>query len=163
MHARHILAWRGINVYGDLVKILTFMNLVHFFFHNNFSLLITDSKVELQKSLQWPYIYLCLASHHYLLYFVRWVHWCQEWRISAEQRFNTVNGELVSCLGRKNRASQLNQRYSDVYGWAVNFSREWQPWRTQDDTLGQVRKIWAVWLLHLPPCSPSLPPPSLCE
>ncbi len=64
------------------------------------------------------------------------------WRISAEQLFNTVNGELVSCLGRKNRASQLNQRYSDVYHSAVNFSRGWQPWRTQDDTLGQVRKIW---------------------
>jgi hypothetical protein len=29
------------------------MNLVHFFFHNNFSLLITDLKVELQKSLKW--------------------------------------------------------------------------------------------------------------
>ncbi len=80
------------------------------------------------------------------------------WRISAEQLFNTVNGELVSCLGRKNRASQLNQRYSDVYHSAVNFSRGWQPWRTQDDTLGQVRKIWAVWLLHLPPCwQPHLP------
>ncbi len=70
------------------------------------------------------------------------------WRISAEQLFNAVNGELVSCLGRKNRASQLNQRYSDVYHSAGNFSRGWQPWRTQDDTLGQVRKIWAVWLLH---------------
>ncbi len=46
----------------------------NFFFHNNFYLLITDSKVELQKSLKWSYIYLCLASHHYLLYFVRWVH-----------------------------------------------------------------------------------------
>jgi hypothetical protein len=30
------------------------------------------------------------------------------WRISAAQLFNTVNGELVSCLGRKNRASQIN-------------------------------------------------------
>ncbi len=30
-------------------------------------------------------------------------------------------------------------------------SRGMQPWRTQDDTLGRVRKIWAVWLLHLPP------------
>ena len=151
MHARHILAWRGTNVYGDLVKLLAFLGWVHFFFHNNFSLLITDSKVELQKSLRWSYIYLCLASHHYLIYFVRWVHWGQVWRISAAQLFNTVNGELVSCLGRKNRASQLNQHYSDVYHSAVNFSRGWQPWRTQDDTLGQVRKIWAVWLLHLPP------------
>jgi hypothetical protein len=111
VHARHILAWRGTNVYGDLVKLLAFMNWVHFFFHNNFSLLITNSKVELQKSLKWSYIYLCLASHHYLLYFVRWVHWCQVWRISAAQLFNTVNGELVSCLGRKNRASQLNQHH----------------------------------------------------
>ena len=25
-------------------------------------------KVELQKSLKWSYIYLCLASHHYILY-----------------------------------------------------------------------------------------------
>ncbi len=37
-------------------------------------LCIPDSKVELQKSLEWSYIYLCLASHHYLLYFVRLVH-----------------------------------------------------------------------------------------
>ncbi len=108
VHARHILAWRGTNVYGKLVKLLAFMNWVHFFFHNNFSLLITDSKVELQKSLKWSYIYLCLASHHYLLYFVRWVHWCQVLTISAKQLFNTVNGELVSCLGRKNRASRLS-------------------------------------------------------
>ncbi len=35
--------------------------------------------------------------------------------------------KLVSCLGRKNRASQLNQRHSDVYRSAVNFSRGWQP------------------------------------
>ena len=42
------------------------------------------------------------------------------------------------------------QRHSD-YRSAVNFSRGLQPWRTQDHTLGQVRKIWAVWLLHLPP------------
>jgi hypothetical protein len=42
-----------------LAKLLAFMNWVHFFFHNNFSLLITDSKVELQKNLQWSYIYLC--------------------------------------------------------------------------------------------------------
>ncbi len=96
-------------------KLLAFMNWVHFFFHNNFSLLITDSKVELQKSLKWSYVYLCLACHHYLLYFVRSVHWCQVWRISAEQLFNTVNGDLVFCLGRKIRASQLNQRHSDVY------------------------------------------------
>ncbi len=27
------------------------------------------------------------------------------WKISAEQLFNTVNGELVFCLGKKNRAS----------------------------------------------------------
>ncbi len=33
-----------------MVKLLAFMNCVHFFFHNNFSLLITDSKVELQKA-----------------------------------------------------------------------------------------------------------------
>ena len=72
--------------------------------------------------------------------------------ISAEQLFNTVNGELVSCQGRKNRDSQLNQHLSDVYRSAVNFSRGLQPWRTQDHTLGQVRKIWAVWLLHLTPC-----------
>ena len=113
MHARHILAWRGTNVYGDLAKLLAFMNWVHFFFHNNFSLLITDSKVELQKSLKWSYIYLCLASHHYLICFVRWVHWCQVWRISAKQLFCTANRELVSFLGRKNRASQLNPRHSD--------------------------------------------------
>ncbi len=71
------------------------MNWVHFFFHNNFSLLITDSKVLLQKSLKWSYIYLRLASHQYLLYFVRWVHWCQVWRISAEQLFSTVPRRLV--------------------------------------------------------------------
>ncbi len=59
LDVRHILAWRGTNVYGDFVKLLAFMNWVHFFFHNNFSLLITDSKLELQKSLQWSYIYLC--------------------------------------------------------------------------------------------------------
>ncbi len=87
MHARHILAWRGTNVYGDLVNLLAFMNWVHVLLHNNFSLLITDSKVELQKSLKWSYIYLCLASQHYLIYFVRWVHWCQVWRISAAQLF----------------------------------------------------------------------------
>ncbi len=58
----------------------------------------------------------------------------------------------MESFGRKNRASQLNQRHSYVYRSAVNFSRGWQTWRTQDDTLGQVRKIWAVWLLHLPPC-----------
>ena len=113
MLAHHILAWRGTNVYGDLVKLLAFMDWVHFFFHNNYSLLITDSKVELQKNLKWSYIYLCLASHHYLLYFVRWVHWCQVWAISAEQLFITVNRELMSCLGRKNRASQLNPGHSD--------------------------------------------------
>ena len=134
-----------------MVKLLAFMNWVHFFFHNNFSLLITDSKVELQKSLKWSYIYLCLESHHYLFYFVRLVHWCQVSIISDEQVFSTVNGELVSCQGRKNRDSQLNQHLSDVYRSAVNFSRGLQPWRTQDHTLGQVRKIWAVWLLHLPP------------
>ncbi len=71
--------------------------------------------------------------------------------ISAEQLFNTENGELVSCQGRKNRDSQLNQHLSDVYCSAVNISRGLQPWRTQDHTLGQVRKIWAVWLLHLTP------------
>jgi hypothetical protein len=147
MHARHILAWRDTNVYGYLVKLLAFMSWVHFFFHNKFSLLITDSKVELQKSLKWSYIYLCLASHHYLIFFVRWVHWCQVWRISAAQLFNTVNGELVSCLGRKNKASQLNQRHSDVYRSTVNFSRGLQPWRTQDHIFSQVRKIWAVWFI----------------
>ncbi len=137
MHARHILACRGTNVYGDLVKLLTFISWVNLFFDNNFSLLITDSKVELQKILKRSYIYLCLASHHYLIYFVRWVHWCQVWRISAEQLFNTVNGELVSCLGRKNRASQLNPRHSDVYCSAGIFSRGWQPWRSQDHTPSQ--------------------------
>ncbi len=94
VHARHILACRGTNVYGDLIKLLAFMSLFHFFFHNNFTLLITDSKVELQKSLKWSYIYLCLASHHYLLYFVRWVHWCQVLTISVKQLFSTVNREL---------------------------------------------------------------------
>ncbi len=57
----------------------------------------------------------------------------------------------MSCQGRKNRDSQLNQHLSDVYRSAVNFSRGLQPWRTQDHTLGQVRKIWAVCLLHLTP------------
>ncbi len=147
MHACHILAWRGTNVYGDLVKLLAFMNWVHFLFYNNFSPLITDSKVELQKCLKWSYIYLCLASHRYLLYFVRWVHWWQVWTISAEQLFNTVNGELMSCLGRKNRASQLNPHHSDVYCSAGIFFRGWQPWRSQDHTLGRVRKIWALWLI----------------
>ncbi len=75
-----------------------------------------------------------LRSHHYLLYFVSWVHWCQVWRFSAEQLFITVNGELVSCLGRKNRASQLNPGHSDVYCSAVIFSRGWQPWRLQEHT-----------------------------
>ncbi len=60
VYARHILAWRGSNVYWDLVKLLVFMSWVYFFFQTNFSLLITDSKVELQKSLQCSYIYLCL-------------------------------------------------------------------------------------------------------
>jgi hypothetical protein len=146
-HARHILAWRATNVYGDLVKILAVKNWVHFFFHNNFSLIITDSKGEFKKSLKWSCIYLCLASHHYLLYFVRWVQWCQVWRISAKQLFNTVNGELVSCSGRKNRASQLNLSHSDVYCSTGIFSRGWQPWRSQDHTLGRVRKIWALWLI----------------
>jgi hypothetical protein len=27
------------------------------------------------------------------------------------------------------------------------FSRGWQPWRSQDHTLGRVRKIWAWWLI----------------
>ncbi len=147
MHARHILAWRGTNVCGDLVKLLAFMNSVNFFFHNDFSLLTTDSKVELQKSLMWSYIYLCLASHLYLLCFVRWVHWCQVWTISAEQFLNRVNGELMSCLGRKNRASQLNPHHSDVYCSAGIFFRGWQPWRSQDHTLGRVRKILALWLI----------------
>ena len=63
--------------------------------------LITDSKVELQKSLKWSYIYLCLASHHYLLYFVRWVHWCQVWRISAEQLFNTVTRKSTMWISHR--------------------------------------------------------------
>ncbi len=71
------------------------MNWVHCFFHNNFSLLITDSKVLLQKSLKWSFIYLCLESHPCLCYFVRLVHWCQVWRISAEQLFSTVPQRLV--------------------------------------------------------------------
>jgi hypothetical protein len=74
-------------------------------------------------------------------------HWCQVWTISAKQLFNTVNGELVSCLGRKYRASQLNPRHSDVYCSAGIFFRWWQPWRSQDHTLGRVRKIWALWLI----------------
>ncbi len=51
------------------------------------------------------------------------------------------------------------------------FSRGWQPWRTQDHTLGRVRKIWPVWFIPLitNPCAiqrgvversyPYLPPP----
>ncbi len=113
MHARRTHPWGGTNVYGDLVKLLAFMNWVNFFFHNNFSLLITDSKVELQKNLKWSYIYLCIASHHYLLHFVHWVQWCQVWRISAEQLFNTENGELVSCSGRMNMDFQLNPCHSE--------------------------------------------------
>ncbi len=55
--------------YDDLVKLLAFMSWVHFFFHNNnFSFLIIDCKVELQKSLKWSYIYLCLESHPCLLF-----------------------------------------------------------------------------------------------
>jgi hypothetical protein len=34
------------------------------------------------------------------------------WRISAKQLFCTANRELVSFLGRKNRASQLNPPHS---------------------------------------------------
>jgi hypothetical protein len=49
------------------------------------------------------------------------------WTISAEQLFNTVNGELMSCLGRKNRASQLNPCHSDDYCSAGIFFRGWQP------------------------------------
>jgi hypothetical protein len=30
-----------------------------------------------------------------------------------------------------------------------NLSRGLQPWRTQDDTLGRVRKIWPVWFIPL--------------
>ncbi len=55
---------------------------------------------------------LSISPLSHILYFVHWVHWCQLWRISATQLFNTVNGELVSCLGRKNRDSQLNQHLS---------------------------------------------------
>ncbi len=40
---------------------------------------------------------------------------------SAEQLFCTANRELVSCLGRKNRASQLNPRHSDVYARQETF------------------------------------------
>ncbi len=71
------------------------MSWVHFFFHNIFSILITDSKVLLQKSLKWSFIYLCLESHPCLCYFVRLVHWCQVWRISAQQLFRTVPRRLV--------------------------------------------------------------------
>ncbi len=71
------------------------------------------------------------------------------WIISAQQLFFTANRELVSCLGRKNWASQLNPRHSDVYRLTGNFSRWLQPWRTQDHTLGRVRKIWAVWFILL--------------
>jgi hypothetical protein len=148
VQACYILVKRGTNVYDDLVKLLAFMSWVHFFFHNNFSFLITDSKVELQKSQKWSYIYLCLESHHYLFYFVGLVHWCQVWIISAEKIFSTVNRELVSRLGRTNRASQLNPRHSVVYRLAGNLSRGWQPWRSQDDTHNaRVRKIWTLWLI----------------
>jgi hypothetical protein len=30
-----------------------------------------------------------------------------------------------------------------------NLIRGLQPWRTQDDTLGRVRKIWPVWFIPL--------------
>ncbi len=83
------------NIYGDFVKLLAFMSWVHFFFHNIFSFPITDSKVLLQKSLKWSFIYLCLESHPCLCYFVHLVHWCQVWRISAEQLFSTVPRRLV--------------------------------------------------------------------
>ncbi len=60
-----------------------------------FSFLITDSKVLLQKSLKWSFIYLCLESHPCLCYFERSVHWCQVWIISAKQLFSSVPRRLV--------------------------------------------------------------------
>ncbi len=57
------------------------------------------------------------------------------------------NRDFFGPLNLGPKKSQLNQRHSDVYSSAVNFSRGLQPWRTQDDTLGQVRKIWAVWFI----------------
>ncbi len=86
-------------IYCDLVKLLAFMSWVHIIFHNIFYFLTTASKVELQKSLKWSYIYLCFESHPYLFYFVRLVHCCQVWIISAEQLFSTVNRKLVSWSG----------------------------------------------------------------
>jgi hypothetical protein len=56
---------------------------------------------------------------------------------------------------------KLNPRHSDVYCSAGMFSTGWrQLWRSQDHTLGWVRKIWALWLnlkYHL--ADPSPPPP----
>jgi hypothetical protein len=63
------------------------------------------------------------------------------------------------CSGYK-QIYWSNEKSSNRIKWPIKnvqsslrsagiFSRGWQPWRTQDDTLGRVRKIWPVWFIPL--------------